>query len=79
MRCSLKKEVKMEMMKTMATAMAMTAPLPQNSSETDTLKETAKMDCLERLLYGQGQATKAGEQGGRSQLLFHALKLYTSS
>jgi len=32
----------------------------QNSSETDTLKETAKMDCLERLLYGQGQATKAG-------------------
>ena len=47
----------------MAMAMAMTACLPQNSSETDTLKETAKMDCLERMLYSQGQATKAGEEG----------------
>ena len=33
----------------------------QNSSETDMLKETQKMDQLERTLYRQGQDCKAGE------------------
>merc|ERR1712080_111180 len=32
----------------------------QNSSDTDTLKETQKMDQLERLLYRQGQSCKIG-------------------
>ena len=41
-------------------ARKLTTTLLKNSCDTESLKETQKMDMLERLLYRQGQHCKAG-------------------
>ena len=48
----------------------LTATLLKNSCDTESLKETQKMDMLERLLYRQGQHCKAGTR------VLHMLEVY---